>query len=139
VQQSVTSGNHQRWEAVYAPAGDGSAVGITSTYATDMLISFDSEPVASPAEHVVQPGSLNGPADLHCCDQDPDLWFSENPAQLHIAKTVCAGCPARAACLAGAIRRGEPWGVWGGEIFLQGRVVAEKRRRGRPRKQDVAA
>ena len=141
MQQSVTGSNHQRWMAVYArpPAGDGSSVGITSTYGTDLLISFDSEPAASPAEHVVQPGSLDGPAELHCRDQDPDLWFSESPAQLHMAKTVCAGCPARAACLAGAIRRGEPWGVWGGEIFQQGRVVAEKRPRGRPRKNDVAA
>ena len=30
--------------------------------------------------------------------------------------------------------RREPWGVWGGEVFVEGRVVAVKRGRGRPRK-----
>jgi WhiB family redox-sensing transcriptional regulator len=45
----------------------------------------------------------------------------------------------RAACLAGALRRGEPWGVWGGEMFLNGLVIADKRPRGRPRKVKVAA
>jgi WhiB family transcriptional regulator, redox-sensing transcriptional regulator len=27
-----------------------------------------------------------------------------------------------------------PWGVWGGELFVAGRVVRRKRPRGRPRK-----
>ena len=45
----------------------------------------------------------------------------------------------RAACLAGALQRGEPWGVWGGELFDRGMVIADKRPRGRPRKADVAA
>jgi WhiB family redox-sensing transcriptional regulator len=44
----------------------------------------------------------------------------------------------RSACLAGALDRGEPWGVWGGEIFERGVVIARKRPRGRPRK-EVAA
>jgi WhiB family redox-sensing transcriptional regulator len=39
-----------------------------------------------------------------------------------------------AACLEGALERREPWGVWGGELFLNGRILAQKRRRGRPRK-----
>lgn len=95
--------------------------------------------VRSPAGDESEPRFLNDPAELPCRAQDPDLWFSESPAQLHRAKTVCADCPARAACLAGAIRRREPWGVWGGEIFQQGRVITEKRTRGRPRKHHVAA
>ena len=36
----------------------------------------------------------------------------------------------------GAIERNEPWGVWGGEIFDRGVVIARKRPRGRPRKAD---
>ena len=40
----------------------------------------------------------------------------------------------QAACLAGALDRAEPWGVWGGEIFDRGVVIARKRPRGRPRK-----
>ena len=42
-------------------------------------------------------------------------------------------------CLAGALDRQEPWGVWGGQLFIQGVVVARKRPRGRPRKNPVAA
>jgi WhiB family redox-sensing transcriptional regulator len=71
---------------------------------------------------------------LPCRVQDPDLWFAESPAQLEQAKSLCAGCPVRAACLAGALERAEPWGVWGGEIFDRGVVIARKRPRGRPRK-----
>ena len=41
-------------------------------------------------------------------------------------------------CLEGALERREPWGVWGGEIFDAGHVIARKRARGRPRK-DIAA
>ncbi len=71
---------------------------------------------------------------LPCRVEDPELWFAESPAQLEQAKTLCAECPVRDACLAGALDRGEPWGVWGGEIFERGVVIARKRPRGRPRK-----
>jgi WhiB family transcriptional regulator, redox-sensing transcriptional regulator len=68
------------------------------------------------------------------CRNDPDLWFAESPAQLEQAKTMCSDCPVRDACLAGALDRAEPWGVWGGEIFERGVVIPRKRPRGRPRK-----
>ncbi|WP_046318674.1 WhiB family transcriptional regulator [Mycobacterium sp. UM_Kg1] len=73
------------------------------------------------------------------CTGDPDLWFAENPADLERAKGRCAGCPIRQQCLAAALQRGEPWGVWGGEILDRGNVVGRKRPRGRPRKQPLAA
>jgi len=72
--------------------------------------------------------------DLPCHSGDPDLFFAEKPDDLERAKVLCAACPARAACLAGALERSEPWGVWGGEIFDHGMVIARKRPRGRPRK-----
>lgn len=75
---------------------------------------------------------------LPCREEDPELWFAESPAQLELAKTFCAGCPVRDACLAGALDRAEPWGVWGGEIFDRGVVIARKRPRGRPRKVTAA-
>ena len=71
---------------------------------------------------------------LPCRDQDPDLGFAESPALLEQAKRLCTECPVRAACLAGALDRAEPWGVWGGEIFDRGVVIARKRPRGRPPK-----
>ena len=77
-------------------------------------------------------------SDLPCRTFDPDLWFADSPAELELAKSLCAECPVRAECLAGAIERAEPWGGWGGEIFERGAVVTRKRHRGRPRKEDVA-
>lgn len=65
---------------------------------------------------------------------DADLWFAESPADLELAKALCAQCPVRLRCLRVALERGEPCGVWGGEIFDHGTVVAKKRPRGRPRK-----
>jgi WhiB family transcriptional regulator, redox-sensing transcriptional regulator len=75
---------------------------------------------------------------LPCRNFDPDLWFSDSPEELETAKSLCAGCPLKVECLAGAIEREEPWGVWGGEIFERGAVVPRKRPRGRPRKEDLA-
>jgi WhiB family redox-sensing transcriptional regulator len=74
---------------------------------------------------------------LPCRTYDADLWFSDTPAELERAKALCAGCPVRAECLAGALARREPWGVWGGEIFERGAVIARKRPRGRPSKADI--
>ena len=73
------------------------------------------------------------------CTDDPELFFAESPDDVEAAKGLCRECPARAACLAGAQERREPWGVWGGELFLRGAIVPRKRPRGRPRKTDVAA
>jgi WhiB family redox-sensing transcriptional regulator len=75
---------------------------------------------------------------LPCRVHDPDLWFAEAPADVETAKALCTDCPLRRACLAGALDRGEPWGVWGGQLVLAGEVVAFKRPRGRPRKHPVA-
>jgi WhiB family redox-sensing transcriptional regulator len=79
------------------------------------------------------------PPVLPCHDGDPDLWFGQTPAHLEHAKTLCADCPIRRDCLASALERAEPWGVWGGEIFDRGTIVSRKRPRGRPRKDLTAA
>jgi WhiB family transcriptional regulator, redox-sensing transcriptional regulator len=79
------------------------------------------------------------PAPLPCHTVDPDLWFAESPADVETAKALCQPCPRKAACLAGALERREPWGVWGGQLVLSGVVVPRKRPRGRPRKDEVAA
>ncbi len=73
---------------------------------------------------------------LPCHVGNPDLWFAEMPADLERAKTLCAACPVRRQCLAAALERAEPWGVWGGEIFDRGAILSSKRPRGRPRKDD---
>jgi WhiB family transcriptional regulator, redox-sensing transcriptional regulator len=73
------------------------------------------------------------------CTDDPELFFAEAPEDVEAAKLLCRGCPARIACLTGAVERREPWGVWGGELFLRGEIVPRKRPRGRPRKDEEAA
>ena len=45
----------------------------------------------------------------------------------------------RAKCLSGALSRKEPTGVWGGELFEDGKVIQEKRAPGRPRIKAVAS
>jgi len=63
-----------------------------------------------------------------------ELFFSEQLDDIAAAKAFCAGCPVKDDCLDGALTRREPWGVWGGELFVHGKVVAQKRKRGRPPK-----
>jgi WhiB family redox-sensing transcriptional regulator len=79
------------------------------------------------------------PAEVPCRVNDPELWFAESPADVEFAKSLCQACPVRQECLAGALDRREPWGVWGGQLFIAGVVVPRKRPRGRPRKTEVAA
>ena len=67
-----------------------------------------------------------------------DVFFSEDLHDIARAKHLCGSCAVKARCLDGALERREPWGVWGGELFLNGHVLAQKRRRGRPPKNRAA-
>jgi Transcription factor WhiB len=62
------------------------------------------------------------------------LFFSDDLVDIGRAKAICARCMLRANCLADAIDRKEPSGVWGGEMLLNGRIVTFKRASGRPPK-----
>jgi hypothetical protein len=62
------------------------------------------------------------------------LFFSDEAIDTARAKAICGKCPLSVACLEGALERGEPWGVWGGELIETGRIVVNKRPRGRPPK-----
>jgi WhiB family redox-sensing transcriptional regulator len=87
----------------------------------------------------VQPGKVDE-EQLPCrCKGGPDLFFAESPRDVEAAKALCQNCPVRAECLAGALQRREPWGVWGGQLLLEGTVVSRKLPRGRPRKNVVLA
>jgi WhiB family redox-sensing transcriptional regulator len=83
---------------------------------------------------LVVPIGRRAPLGLPCQVHDAELWFAESPADLERTKALCAECPVGLACLAGAMRRREPAGVWGGQIFQDGVVLPFKRSRGRPRK-----
>jgi hypothetical protein len=60
------------------------------------------------------------------------LFFSDNIHDISRAKAMCGLCPLREQCLADALEREEPWGVWGGELLSGGRIIANKRPAGRP-------
>ena len=76
-------------------------------------------------------------ADAACNDLQGSLsgiFFSEELQDIATAKRICASCPVMLDCLQGAVDRHEPWGVWGGQMFINGRILATRRRRGRPPK-----
>lgn len=76
-------------------------------------------------------------AQARCADpsgQLTSLFFSEDIPEIRRAKAICRGCEVRILCLQGALDRREPCGVWGGELFANGRILAVKRPRGRPPK-----
>lgn len=76
-------------------------------------------------------------ANALCATVDGNLaatFFSEELTDIATAKRICADCTVMAECLEGALERHEPYGVWGGQLFEQGKVLTIKRRRGRPPK-----
>ncbi|NNE11409.1 MAG: WhiB family transcriptional regulator [Ilumatobacter sp.] len=62
------------------------------------------------------------------------LFFSDDEFDIARAKAICSKCGLAPTCLADAIERAEPYGVWGGELLVEGVIVAVKRGRGRPPK-----
>ena len=94
---------------------------------TDIQTTFD-EPVEPTAVRVAKPRCADGNGTL------THLFFSDIPLDTARAKAICSKCTLAEDCLAGALDRAEPWGVWGGELVENGRIVANKRPRGRPPK-----
>jgi WhiB family redox-sensing transcriptional regulator len=60
-----------------------------------------------------------------------NLFHSDDQRDIARAKAICARCTVREPCLARAIERVEPCGVWGGELLVDGAIAAYPRRRGR--------
>lgn len=100
------------------------------------------ELVADAATAVTPPAPADGSttvrvARARCADGNgtlTHLFFSDDALDTARAKAICSKCSLAAGCLEGALARAEPWGVWGGELIDNGRIVANKRPRGRPPK-----
>ncbi len=121
------------------PSGNGQGQDIAASPRLGSGASQPS-PTGGPNEgHRRRPRQDNGSLAAAGLTAPLPLFFAESPDDVETAKALCRECPARAACLAGALKRREPWGVWGGELFLRGAIVPRRRPRGRPRKTDVAA
>lgn len=52
--------------------------------------------------------------DAVCAEVGGDIFFPEHGESSLPAKQLCARCPVARQCLAGAVERGETWGIWGG-------------------------
>jgi WhiB family redox-sensing transcriptional regulator len=70
-----------------------------------------------------------------CRDLTPVGFYSDDLDDITAAKRLCLSCPVRRECLDTAVANREPAGVWGGHLFVDGRIVLHKRRRGRPPRQ----
>ena len=84
-------------------------------------------------------GEVTGEISLPCHIAEPELFFDESAPRVLLAKSLCSSCPMRSACLEGALSRREPCGIWGGELFVNGEIVASKRTVGRPRLKETLA
>ena len=62
------------------------------------------------------------------------FFFSERIEEIARAKAICSDCPVLGECLQAALDRKEPCGVWGGQLFSEGKILTAKRNRGRPAK-----
>ncbi len=96
----------------------------------------DSPPEISAADEIDESLAARRPV-ARCADGNGTLtalFFSDHVADIARAKAMCGLCPLQAECLAGALEREEPWGVWGGELLSGGRIIANKRPCGRPPK-----
>ncbi|KOG43936.1 DNA-binding protein [Streptomyces virginiae] len=60
-----------------------------------------------------------------CLALDPEVFFSDFSADVDYARAFCRMCPMVDDCLSGALARREPWGVWGGELFVKGVIRAQ--------------
>ena len=65
-----------------------------------------------------------------CRGEDPDLFFAPEAepddvrqARVAKAKAICAGCPARAACLDWALNTRQAFGLWGGTDEAERRAM----------------
>jgi WhiB family redox-sensing transcriptional regulator len=94
---------------------------------TEIRTAFDElvEPIAA---RVLKPRCADGNGTL------THLFFSDVPLDIARAKAICSKCALAETCRDGAVERAEPWGVWGGELIENGRIVVNKRPRGRPPK-----
>lgn len=57
-----------------------------------------------------------------CMGADPELFFSENIAEINQAREICVSCPLRAKCLDYA-SFAEEYGIWGGTTAGERKVL----------------
>ncbi len=66
--------------------------------------------------------------DAKCRDMIPAVFFPSDGMGVEIARTICADCPVKAACLEYALVNRVDHGVWGGTSERERRRIARRRR-----------
>jgi len=64
-----------------------------------------------------------------CQGLDPSIFFPESEEDADEAKSICADCSVRIACLEHALASREKDGVWGGTTDKERRRIIRQRRR----------
>jgi len=64
-----------------------------------------------------------------CQGLDPSIFFPESEEDANEAKSICADCSVRIACLEHALASREKDGVWGGTTDKERRRIIRQRRR----------
>lgn len=64
-----------------------------------------------------------------CHGLDPEIFFPESDEVADEAKSICAECSVRVACLEHALALREKDGVWGGTTARERRRIVRQRRR----------
>lgn len=113
---------------------DVSGVWVAASVVTMTLLDLPAASVLADDEH---PDAPSGSSYARCADGNgtlAHLFFSDDEFDIARAKAICGKCGLATPCLAGALERAEVYGVWGGQLVIDGQVVAVKRNRGRPPK-----
>jgi len=64
-----------------------------------------------------------------CRGIDPNVFYPPSEEEAEEAKSICAGCPVREACLEYALANRERDGVWGGATERERRRLVRQRRK----------
>jgi WhiB family transcriptional regulator, redox-sensing transcriptional regulator len=64
-----------------------------------------------------------------CRGLDPDIFYPSSDEDADVAKSICAMCPVREACLEYALANRERDGVWGGATERERRRMIRQRRK----------
>lgn len=64
-----------------------------------------------------------------CNGHDPDLWFpriGESYRRIQLAVSICEGCPVSKECLRYAVSTNQQFGIWGGKLLEDRKVLRRK-------------
>lgn len=67
-------------------------------------------------------------SDARCRGTNADVFFPSLEEDPSPAKSICAECPVRLACLAFALEHGEKYGIWGGMTERERSHLSEQER-----------